>query len=90
MNFGLNKIDTDIRRKIYESTKDGKVHAKEKIHIYKDSEKYRKNHFKDILDKKSKGKDIVIDVHKDLGKSILIDGEKEESNISGNIIDIRK
>ena len=39
MNLFLNKIDTDIRREVYEKTKDNKVHRKAKIKIYKDSEK---------------------------------------------------
>ena len=29
MNFFLNKINNDIRRKIYEKTRNGKVHRKE-------------------------------------------------------------
>ena len=34
MNPILNKIDNDIRRKINEKTRDGKVHRKQKIEIY--------------------------------------------------------
>ena len=53
MNFFLNKIDNDIRRKIYEKTRNGKVHRKENIKIYKDSQKNKeKNLNKDIDDNK--------------------------------------
>ena len=49
MNFLLNKIDTDIRRKLYEKTKDGKVHRKSTISINKDSEKQKKKFFKEYV-----------------------------------------
>ena len=42
MNPLLNKIDNDLRRKIYEKTRNGKVHRKVDIKVYKDREKQRK------------------------------------------------
>lgn len=34
MEFRLNKIDTDLRRRIKETTKAGKVHCKKDLNIY--------------------------------------------------------
>lgn len=103
MNFFLNKIDNDIRRKIYEKTRNGKVHRKENIKIYKDSEKNKeKNLNKDIDDNKDKEEKEnknkitirVIKVKKvDENSKIILDAEKEE-NINyenlGNYIDTKK
>lgn len=36
MEYRLNKIDTDLRQKINDATKEGKVHSKKDIKIYKD------------------------------------------------------
>ena len=38
MNPILNKIDNDIRRKINEKTRDGKVHRKQKIEVNKNED----------------------------------------------------
>ena len=102
MNFFLNKIDNDIRRKIYEKTRNGKVHRKENIKIYKDSQKNKeKNLNKDIDDNKEKENKeknkITIRVIKvkniDENSKIILDAEKEE-NINyenrGNYIDTKK
>lgn len=42
MEFRLNKIDTDLRRKIMEETKEGKVRKYEKVHEDSDVIKARK------------------------------------------------
>ena len=104
MNFFLNKIDNDIRRKIYEKTRNGKVHRKENIKIYKDSEKNKeKNLNKDIDNKDKEEKEtkeknkITIRVIKvknvDENSKIILEAEKEE-NINyenrGNYIDTKK
>ena len=96
MNFLLNKIDTDIRRKIYEKTKDGKVHRKSTISINKDSEKQKKKFFKEYVKEESmkKGKEkITIDVSKVKEPTISLKAEKEE-NINllgrGTFLDVKK
>lgn len=96
MNFLLNKIDTDIRRKLYEKTKDGKVHRKSTISINKDSEKQKKKFFKEYVKeeamKKSKGK-ITIDVSKVKEPTISLKAEKEEDiNLlgRGTFLDVKK
>lgn len=42
MEFRLNKIDTDLRRKLMEETKDGKVRKYEKVHEDPDVVRARK------------------------------------------------
>lgn len=101
MNFFLNKIDNDIRRKIYEKTKNNKVHRKEDIKIYKDSEKNKEKTFDEYIQEeenreKNKNK-FTIKVTKlkkiDETSKIILNGEKEE-NINyknyGNFIDTKK
>ncbi|MCM8710959.1 hypothetical protein M2651_07960 [Clostridium sp. SYSU_GA19001] len=42
MEYRLNKIDTDLRQKINESTKEGKVHGTKNISINKDKKEEKK------------------------------------------------
>lgn len=96
MNFLLNKIDTDIRRKLYEKTKDGKVHRKSTISINKDSEKQKKKFFEEYVKEESmkKGKEkITIDVSKVKESTISLIVEKEEDiNLlgMGTFLDVKK
>ena len=96
MNFLLNKIDTDLRRKIYEQTKDGKVHRKSDIRINKDSEKQKKKFFNEYVKeergKKVKGK-ITVKATKFEKPTISLNGEKEEdlnTTIYGTFLDVKK
>lgn len=96
MNLLLNKIDTDIRRKLSEKTKDGKVHRKSTISINKDSEKQKKKFSKEYVKeeemKKGKGK-ITIDVSKVKEPTISLKAEKEEDiNLlsRGTFLDVKK
>ncbi|MGG7176595.1 hypothetical protein ACQPU1_03305 [Clostridium paraputrificum] len=79
MEFRLNKIDTDIRRKLAEEVKDDKVHAKKDKPI----ENNTKNPFvecdKDNEENKtSKKTHITIDGVMDNNKRITIDAENEK------------
>lgn len=96
MNFLLNKIDTDLRRKIYEQTKDGKVHRKSDIIINKDSEKQKKKFFneyvKEETKKRYKGK-ITVKATKIQKPTISLNGEKEEDINTpsyGTFLDVKK
>lgn len=92
MNFLLNKIDTDLRRKVYERTRDGKIHRKAEIAIYKDSEKDQRKTFEDyIKEDTNKGK-IIIEATKSIEPDIEIKAEKEERSISsyGSFLDVKK
>ena len=95
MNFLLNKIDTDFRKKIYEQTKDGKVHRKSNILINKDSEKQRKKFFNDYVndEKGKKIKKITIKATKSEETTISINAEKDENlntTSYGTFLDVKK
>ena len=95
MNFLLNKIDTDFRKKIYEQTKDGKVHRKSNILINKDSEKQRKKFFNDYVndEKGKKIKKITIKATKSKETTISINAEKDENlntTSYGTFLDVKK
>ena len=96
MNFLLNKIDNDIRRKIYEKTKDGKVHRRSKITINKDSEKQKGKSFSEYVKEESEKTDkekITVDATKIESETISLSGEKEENlNIldCGTFLDVKK
>ena len=96
MNFLLNKIDTDLRKKVYEKTKDGKVHRKSDITINKDSEKQKKKYFNEYVkeekNKKDKGK-ITVKATKIQKSAICLNGEKEENlntTSYGTFLDVKK
>lgn len=95
MNFLLNKIDTDLRRKVFERTRDGKVHRKSKIAIYKDSEKNQKRTFEDYIKEDKHNKKIIIEATKDKEPDIEIKAEKDlakDKNILqyGSFLDVKK
>jgi hypothetical protein len=82
MNPLLNKIDNDLRRKIYEKTRNGKVHRKVDIKVYKDSEKNKGKNFREYVEEekenKSKNNKIIIQATKTEEKAIVLKVEKEE------------
>ncbi|ATD54621.1 hypothetical protein [Clostridium chauvoei] len=93
MNFLLNKIDTDLRRKVYEKTRDGKVHRKTNILIYKDSEKQKEKSFKEHVKENKKDKKIIIKATKLVEPSIKVEAEKDENckiSAYGTFLDIKK
>ena len=94
MNFLLNKIDTDIRRKLQEEVKNGKVHRKSDIRVNKDSEKQRKKSFGECLDERKKEKaKIVIKATKVKEGAITLECEKDEVSseiINGTFLDVKK
>lgn len=103
MEFRLNKIDMDLRKKLQEETIEGKIHRKKEIVIentnYKQKKQKNKKHsnkekennqFKDIV---KKSKKITIDTVK--FKSYKVDAEKDlslnKSKASkGIFLDIKK
>ncbi|EJO5346081.1 hypothetical protein NRP93_000113 [Clostridium botulinum] len=99
MEFRLNKIDLELRDKIKEQTKEGKVHSKQNITINKQD---RDNNSKDRgfyeqlkKQKKNKNKNIKIKAVKYVkGKNLDIQATKEETegkaNIVGTILDTKK
>ncbi|MGL5086804.1 MAG: hypothetical protein ACRC68_14030 [Clostridium sp.] len=96
MNLLLNKIDTDLRRKVFEETRDGVIHRKTEIAIYKDSEKNNKKTFDDYVKEDEKNKDkkkIIIDATRNVEPKIKVKAEKEaDRNITafGSFLDVKK
>lgn len=93
MNFLLNKIDTDLRRKVFERTRDGKVHRKSQIYIYKDTEKNKKKTFEDYIKEDIDKKKIIIEATRDVEPNIKIEAEKEADKIIapyGSFLDVKK
>ncbi|MBE6062470.1 MAG: hypothetical protein E7207_02655 [Clostridium butyricum] len=95
MEFRLNKIDTDIRRKMQEEIKAEKVHHSKSIDtnrdLIKDQEKKNK-HNNRKNNKKTYKDDIIVDAIKYNNEQIVkIEAQKiNEINIKGTIIDIKK
>ncbi|MCR1933683.1 hypothetical protein ACQX0N_04390 [Clostridium tepidum] len=99
MEFRLNKIDLELRDKIKEQTKEGKVHSKQNITINKQDKNNNSKgkEFYEQLKKKQKSnkRNIKIKAVKYVkGKNLNIEATKEETegktNIVGTIIDTTK
>ncbi|MDD6794603.1 MAG: hypothetical protein PUE01_04205 [Clostridiaceae bacterium] len=95
MEFRLNKIDTDIRRKMQEEVRTEKVHNSKLINtnrdLIEDEEKKNKNN-NHKNNKKSDRDGIIVDAIKyDNEELIKVDAQKiNEITIKGTIIDIKK
>ncbi|GFZ30984.1 hypothetical protein CSC2_15100 [Clostridium zeae] len=101
MDFKLNKIDTDLREKLKEQTRDGKVHSKDgiKIETQVDSYKYRepnkqkkkdkhKESFKEIIKEQ---KTVTVDGYKPDTVEVQVVKEKDsKENYRGVFIDVKK
>jgi len=98
MEYRLNKIDTDLRRKINEAASESKIHPKKEIQINKDKEQksgqqqaqeYKKE-YKD--EKQNKIKKIIIDAEKTLNVNIdgFISDEKDSKLKKGMFLDTKK
>lgn len=99
MEFKLNKIDTDIRKRMQEEIKEDKVHyskrtdgSKDAVHEKEFEEKDKnkqQNHPKTDINKK-----IIVEGIKYQGESIKVKVEKLENinelNSKGRILDAKK
>lgn len=95
MEFKLNKIDTDIRKKIQEKIKENKIHSSKSINVKKDLKDEKKRYNKQNATKEEQQKRyITIDGIKYNGKNIDIKVEKVEEindeNSKGRILDEEK
>jgi len=94
LEFKLNKIDTDIRKKMQEEIKEDKVHSGKSINVTKDL-KDEKNEYINLDETKeeSEKRYITIDGVRD-NKNISIKVEKVEKitdeNSKGRILDKKK
>ena len=95
MEFKLNKIDTDIRKKMQEEIKEDKVHSGKGINVTKNL-KDEKNEYVNLDETKgeSEKRYITIDGTKYNDRNISIKAEKVEEinyeNSKGRILDSKK
>lgn len=94
MEFKLNKIDTDIRKKMQEEIKEDKVHSGKGISVKKDI-KYEKHENAETLNEEEHEKRyITIDGVRYNSKNISIKVEKIEEitneNSKGRVLDKKK
>lgn len=88
MEFRLNKIDTSLRQKINDATKEGKVHGKSDVKVDKDKNREEKQKF----DLKKYGKQI----DNKITVSAIKDDQNSKcdvitnDNSKGKLIDVRK
>lgn len=88
MEYKLNKIDTDIRRKIMDETKNGKIHKLNKLTQIKVN--YKKDKKKENKEKDRMAKNYVtIDGY--INEELNIEGEKDidKDNSIGTILDMK-
>lgn len=96
MEFQLNKIDTDIRKKMQEKIRDGKVHGNDSISIKKDIKEDDNKNKEPKEDNKSniRKRFITIDGVRYTEDSLNIEVEKledlDEENSKGRILDAKK
>lgn len=95
MEFKLNKIDTDIRKKMQEDIKEDKVHSGKGINIKQDLKDERSQYIKlDETKEENEKRYITIDGTKYNDKNISIKVEKVEEinyeNSKGRILDKKK
>ncbi|WP_195509789.1 hypothetical protein [Clostridium tyrobutyricum] len=100
MEFRLNKIDPDVRQRIKEITRSGKVHNKSEISIgkdYKDRERRQQGNFKAELSKykdKNSKKHFFVEATK--VEEVKVPAFKNEDecfsvdNNRGSILDVKK
>ena len=95
VEFKLNKIDTDIRKKIDEERKESKVHSGKAINVNKELHDDSKNYINNKEEESSKKKRfIIIDGIKYNKNEFKVDVEKDEKlsiqNSIGRILDTKK
>lgn len=94
MEFKLNKIDTDIRKKMQEEIKEDKVHSGKSISIKKDIKDEKNELIKNSDRKEMEKKYITIDGVRSNTQDISVKVEKveeiSEENSKGRILDRKK
>ncbi|SFC60602.1 hypothetical protein [Clostridium uliginosum] len=95
MEFILNKIDTDIRNKLKEETKDDKVHNSNGVSVAKDLTNNKKKKEKEqSKNNQNKNRYLTIDAIKSENRQLNIEAEKLEATfelkVKGRVLDIKK
>lgn len=93
MEFKLNKIDTDLRQKVHDQTKEGKVHSKNSIKVQKDKhdESGEKKDFKEFFsEEENKSKKIKVFASKNEKLDVEAQLKEDDSSPKGIFLDVRK
>lgn len=94
MEFKLNKIDTDIRKKMQEEIKEDKVHSSESISVKKDLKEEKQEVQSKSEKNKNKKRYFNVEAVRYTNKNININAEKLEEinkeNSKGRILDTTK
>ena len=97
MEFKLNKIDTDIRKKMQEEIKDNKVHSGKAINVKRDLKEDRDTNDKEYeheYEQRKEKRYLTINGIKYDKEKVAIEVEKleniDEENSKGRILDTKK
>jgi len=94
LEFKLNKIDTDIRKKMQEEIKEDKVHSGKGINVTKDLKDEKHEERQNTDEEENEKRYITIDGVRRNNKNISIKVEKIEEmndeNSKGRILDKKK
>lgn len=94
MEFKVNKIDTDIRKKMQEEIKDDKVHSGKSISVKKDLKDDESREEKTLNKKEHKKRYFTIEGTKYNGLNVDVNVEKTEDihadNSKGRVLDTIK
>lgn len=93
MEFKLNKIDTDLRQKVHDLTKEGKVHSKNSIKIQSDKhhEDGKSKSFREFYKEQEKNiKKIKVTASKNEKLDVEAQLNDEEASPKGIFLDVRK
>lgn len=95
MEYKLNKIDTELRQRVNEITKEGKVHSKQNILISKDKKEQKKKNSKDfkseLIKYDAKGKKLTVNAYKTQSSDVEAFRDEDEEDASiGIFLDVRK
>ncbi|MCT8976136.1 hypothetical protein N4T77_05950 [Clostridium sp. CX1] len=100
MEYRLNKVDPELRQRIKETTKPGKIHNKAEIAVNTDSKNKNKKdgtEFSSELEKQKKEKEenkkkITIEAVKleEVNIPAFKEPESSKDEMRGNILDVRK
>lgn len=87
MEYKLNKIDPEVRRRVNEVTKSGKVHGKNSIKVNEDNKKNKKDFESQLKKQRDKEKKLLVDA---VLEDHTFQDPNEENKLLGTILDIRK
>lgn len=92
MEYKLNKIDTDLRQRVNDAVKEGRVHSTKNIAVNKDKKEEKKEKKNYNFKSYSKDKKIVVNAVK--SENIEVDAFKEDvkenDSFRGSYIDVKK